>query len=162
PHARGFFARRGAGDRRAARLQARLASCRTFGQYATGPSSCSFGVGGGRRNVGAQALTQGDFLWLVGSLCQISRVPFDAGLLLQHEPHDEAAAESFGFKWFARELVRHKRIWRDVLLASLFIQLIGLATPLGTQVIIDKVVVHQTMSTLAVIAVALAMFLAFN
>jgi subfamily B ATP-binding cassette protein HlyB/CyaB len=73
-----------------------------------------------------------------------------------------AAPARFGFRWFAAELLRHKTVWRDVLAASLFIQLIGLSTPLFTQVIIDKVVVHQTTSTLLAIAVGLAMFLAFN
>ena len=53
-------------------------------------------------------------------------------------------AAAFGFRWFVPELLKHKRIWRDVLLASLAIQLIALATPLFTQVVIDKVVVHQT------------------
>ena len=71
------------------------------------------------------------------------------------------AAAKFGFRWFARELLRHKKIWRDVLAASLFIQLVGLSVPLGTQVIIDKVVIHQTTSTLVVVAVALAMFMLF-
>ncbi len=73
-----------------------------------------------------------------------------------------AQTSSFGFRWFWSELLKHKRIWRDVLLASLFIQLIGLATPLFTQVVIDKVVVHQTQSTLIVIALALGVFLLFN
>ncbi len=72
------------------------------------------------------------------------------------------AASKFGFRWFAAELLRHRRIWRDVLLASASIQLIGLAMPLGTQVILDKVVVHQTTSTLAVVAVALGVFVLFN
>ena len=72
------------------------------------------------------------------------------------------AAARFGFRWFWAELLRHRSVWRDVLSASLFIQLIALATPLGTQVIIDKVVVHQTTSTLVVIALALGMFLLFN
>jgi subfamily B ATP-binding cassette protein HlyB/CyaB len=197
--------------------------------------------------VGAQALTQGDFLWLAGSLCRLYRRPFDAALLLQHFPaphslrqlhealqslgfrvgdgllakarfpciaflkgegsrpaivlksdgkeflcfeaggrapvgcpleafdgdallvchelsfEDRAApAAGFGWPWFWNELARHKRIWRDVLLASLFIQLLALATPLFTQVVIDKVVVHQTTNTLVVIAVGLAMFLVFN
>jgi subfamily B ATP-binding cassette protein HlyB/CyaB len=89
-------------------------------------------------------------------------------LLLRHEASDSGTepdagrASRFGFRWFANELLRHKAVWRDVLLASLFIQLIALAAPLGTQVIIDKVVVHQTTSTLAVIAVALALFVLFN
>ena len=70
--------------------------------------------------------------------------------------------KEFGFKWFIPELLKHKTIWRDVLLASLAIQLVGLATPLFTQVIIDKVVVHQTHSTLIILGVALVMFMLFT
>ncbi|OIR13933.1 toxin RTX-I translocation ATP-binding protein [mine drainage metagenome] len=69
---------------------------------------------------------------------------------------------AFGFNWFIPELLKHKRIWRDVLIASLIIQLLGLVTPLFTQVIIDKVVVHRTQSTLIVIAIALAVFMVFS
>ncbi len=77
-------------------------------------------------------------------------------------PGFEAEKKAFGFKWFIPELLKHKTIWRDVLLASLAIQLVGLATPLFTQVIIDKVVVHQTHSTLIVLGVALVMFMLFT
>jgi subfamily B ATP-binding cassette protein HlyB/CyaB len=88
---------------------------------------------------------------------------FEPGVVLaRHEAPEEAGPASFGFRWFWNELVRHKRIWRDVLLASLFIQVVALATPLFTQVVIDKVVVHQTRNTLVVIGVALAMFLLFT
>jgi subfamily B ATP-binding cassette protein HlyB/CyaB len=73
-----------------------------------------------------------------------------------------AEKKEFGFRWFIPELLKHKRIWRDVLLASLAIQLVGLATPLFTQVIIDKVIVHQTQSTLKVLGVALVMFMLFT
>jgi subfamily B ATP-binding cassette protein HlyB/CyaB len=81
--------------------------------------------------------------------------------------HDEVAGfatekKGFGFRWFIPELLKHRSIWRDVLVASLAIQLIGLATPLFTQVVIDKVVVHQTSSTLIVVGVGLAIFLLFN
>ncbi len=68
----------------------------------------------------------------------------------------------FGFRWFVPELLKHKIIWRDVLLCSLVLQLAGLTTPLFTQVIIDKVVVHQTQSTLIAIAAGLVIFLIFN
>ena len=74
----------------------------------------------------------------------------------------ETEARRFGFRWFVPELLKHKTIWRDVLLGSLAIQLVGLATPLFTQVIIDKVVVHQTRSTLAVLGVGLIMFMLFT
>ncbi|MEO8717363.1 MAG: ABC transporter transmembrane domain-containing protein, partial [Burkholderiales bacterium] len=89
-------------------------------------------------------------------------------LLVRHEsaqaPEGDGApaASKFGFRWFWTEMLKHRRIWRDVLLASFFIQLIGLTTPIGTQVVIDKVVVHQTDSTLIAIAVGLGMFLLFS
>ncbi|MGB5081681.1 MAG: peptidase domain-containing ABC transporter [Burkholderiales bacterium] len=69
---------------------------------------------------------------------------------------------AFGFRWFVPELLKHKRIWRDVLTASLAMQLVALATPLFTQVVIDKVVVHQSQSTLWVVGTALIMFMLFS
>jgi len=77
---------------------------------------------------------------------------------------DEALVRTseFGFGWFIPELLKHKKIWRDVLLASLAIQLMALATPLFTQVVIDKVVVHQTMNTLIVIGIALTVVMIFS
>jgi subfamily B ATP-binding cassette protein HlyB/CyaB len=74
----------------------------------------------------------------------------------------ETRQKPFGFSWFVPELLRHKRIWRDVLLASLAIQLVGLATPLFTQVIIDKVIAHHSESTLIVLGVALVVFMIFT
>jgi len=68
----------------------------------------------------------------------------------------------FGFHWFIPELLKHRRIWRDVLIASLIIQVLALGTPLFTQVIIDKVVVHHTQSTLIVIGIGLAVFMIFS
>jgi len=79
---------------------------------------------------------------------------------------DEDAAPgeraAFGFRWFVPELFRHKPIWRDVLLASLAIQLMALATPIFTQIVIDKVIVHHTLSTLGVIGIALGIFIVFT
>jgi subfamily B ATP-binding cassette protein HlyB/CyaB len=75
---------------------------------------------------------------------------------------DAAGKRAFGFRWFVPELARHRAIWRDVVLASAAIQIVGLATPLFTQVVIDKVVVHHTQSTLLAIALGLALFLVFN
>jgi len=77
----------------------------------------------------------------------------------------DAAAEtqrSFGFRWFVPELLKHKHIWREVLLASLVLQFIALAFPLFTQTIIDKVVVHRTESTLIALAVGMVVFVLFT
>lgn len=77
---------------------------------------------------------------------------------------DQAARDQrkFGFSWFVPELLKHKKLWQEILLASLVIQLIALATPLFTQAIIDKVVVHRTESTLIVIAIGMAVFMLFS
>jgi subfamily B ATP-binding cassette protein HlyB/CyaB len=72
------------------------------------------------------------------------------------------ASRQFGFRWLLPELLRHKRLWHEVLLASLVIQLIALATPLFTQAIIDKVVVHHSQSTLIVLAIGMAIFMLFS
>lgn len=92
------------------------------------------------------------------------------GLVLRFAPEPAPAADpdgmdapkAFGFAWFVPELLKHRKIWGEVLLASFALQLVGLATPLFTQVVIDKVVVHQTLSTLAVIGIGLFVFLIFN
>jgi len=81
------------------------------------------------------------------------------------DPDQEALARSqrrFGFHWFIPELLKHKRLWQEILLASLVIQLIALATPLFTQTIIDKVVVHRTQSTLIVVIIGMAVFMLFS
>jgi ATP-binding cassette, subfamily B, bacterial HlyB/CyaB len=75
---------------------------------------------------------------------------------------EDARANKFGFRWFIPELLRHKRVWRDVLIASLVLQLIALTTPLFTQAIIDKVLVHRTQSTLITIGFALVVFTMFT
>jgi subfamily B ATP-binding cassette protein HlyB/CyaB len=93
-----------------------------------------------------------------------------AGTVVRFAPAAEAPTDHgapvrtapFGFRWFVPELLKHRRIWRDVLLASAAIQLLALAVPLFTQVVIDKVVVHRTENTLIVIGAALAVVMGFS
>lgn len=79
------------------------------------------------------------------------------------DPDSAAAAKrSFGFRWFVPELLKHKAIWREVLLSSLVLQVIALAFPLFTQAIIDKVVVHRTESTLIALSIGMVVFIVFT
>ncbi len=48
----------------------------------------------------------------------------------------------FDFSWFIPAILKYKRFLGEVLLASFFIQLFALVTPLFFQVVIDKVLVH--------------------
>ncbi len=73
-----------------------------------------------------------------------------------------APGARFGFHWFIPELLKHRQVWRDVLVAALIIQILALGAPLFTQVVIDKVVVHRTHSTLIVIGIGLAVFMVFS
>lgn len=68
----------------------------------------------------------------------------------------------FGFKWFFREIMNYKKIIAQVLLGSFVIQLFGLVTPLFTQVILDKVLVHRTISTLNVLGFAFLVVAGFE
>jgi subfamily B ATP-binding cassette protein HlyB/CyaB len=74
----------------------------------------------------------------------------------------EEEPDRFGFRWFIPALLRHRSLWRDVLLASMAVQVIALATPLVTQVLLDKVIPHHTYGTLFAVALGLSIFLAFN
>ena len=58
----------------------------------------------------------------------------------------------FGFAWFYKRMLSFKRVVFEVLLASFIMQLFGLVTPLFTQVVLDKVLTHHSISTLNVIA----------
>ena len=61
----------------------------------------------------------------------------------------------FGFKWFIPSILKYKRPLLEVLLAALVIQILGICSPLITQSVIDKVLVHNSLSTLDVLTIAL-------
>ena len=84
--------------------------------------------------------------------------------LREEEPAGDAAlnARPFGLAWFVPELLRHRRLWQEVALASFVLQLISLAVPLCTQVIIDKVIAHHSMGTLGVMLAVLILFVLFS
>jgi ATP-binding cassette, subfamily B, bacterial HlyB/CyaB len=62
---------------------------------------------------------------------------------------------TFGFRWFWPSIVRYRRPLAHVLVASLFVQLFALATPIFFQLVVDKVLVHKGMSTLVVLVVGM-------
>ncbi len=62
---------------------------------------------------------------------------------------------TFGFRWFLPSIWRYRGPLAHVLVASLFVQLFALVTPLFFQIIIDKVLVHKGLSTLIVIVTGL-------
>jgi len=71
-------------------------------------------------------------------------------------------AEKYSLRWFYSVIVHFKKYWRDVFAASFVLQLFGIVVPLFTQVIIDKVLGYNGVSTLDVLGVALVAFGVFQ
>jgi ATP-binding cassette subfamily B protein len=74
-------------------------------------------------------------------------------LLLQSPP--DRQREKFGLNWFVPALIKYRGILIQVFIASFFVQLFGLANPLITQVIIDKVLVQRSIDTLDILGIFL-------
>lgn len=64
-------------------------------------------------------------------------------------------ARRFDITWFLSAIHKYRDLLGEVLVASLFLQLFALVSPLFFQVVIDKVLVHRGMSTLDVLALGL-------
>jgi ATP-binding cassette, subfamily B, bacterial HlyB/CyaB len=61
----------------------------------------------------------------------------------------------FDVTWFLGAVHKYRRHLSEVLVASFFLQLFALVSPLFFQVVIDKVLVHRSMSTLDVLVIGL-------
>jgi subfamily B ATP-binding cassette protein HlyB/CyaB len=61
----------------------------------------------------------------------------------------------FDITWFFGAIHKYRHLLGEVLVASFFLQLLGLVSPLFFQVVIDKVLVHRALSTLDVLVVGL-------
>ncbi len=68
----------------------------------------------------------------------------------------------FDFTWFIPAVIKYRKILLEVLAASAVIQFFALITPLFFQVVMDKVLVHRSFSTLDVVAVALLIVVLFD
>jgi subfamily B ATP-binding cassette protein HlyB/CyaB len=68
----------------------------------------------------------------------------------------------FDLRWFIAAVRRYRGIIGEVLVASFFLQLLGLVSPLFFQVVVDKVLVHRSLSTLDVLMVGLAIVSLFE
>jgi ATP-binding cassette, subfamily B, bacterial HlyB/CyaB len=73
-----------------------------------------------------------------------------------------AAGGAFDISWFVTALSKYRRLFADVLVASFILQLLALITPLFFQVVIDKVLVHQGLTTLNVLAIGLLIVSVFE
>jgi ATP-binding cassette subfamily B protein len=81
-------------------------------------------------------------------------------LLLQQTRY--TPQQKFGLSWFLPSLYKYRQVLIEVFIASFFVQLFGLANPLMTQVIIDKVLVQNSADTLQVLGIFLIVIAVFE
>ena len=91
---------------------------------------------------------------------QMSRADFEAvwdGRIVMMSRRAGLAdlSRRFDISWFVGAIHKYRRILAEVLIASFFLQLFALVSPLFFQVVIDKVLVHQSLSTLDVLVIGL-------
>jgi subfamily B ATP-binding cassette protein HlyB/CyaB len=64
-------------------------------------------------------------------------------------------ARRFDVTWFLQAIHKYRRLLGEVFVASFFLQLFALVTPLFFQVVTDKVLVHRGLTTLDVLVIGL-------
>ncbi|MET3133342.1 subfamily B ATP-binding cassette protein HlyB/CyaB [Oxalobacteraceae bacterium GrIS 1.11] len=70
--------------------------------------------------------------------------------------------QPFGLRWFIPEILKQKAAFRDIFIAALAMHLLALASPVFFQLVIDKVLTHQSATTLWVLAAGILLALAFD
>jgi subfamily B ATP-binding cassette protein HlyB/CyaB len=123
---------------------------------------------------GIAVLREGSFLLLgkIGDDKAIVQLPMEARMRLMTRAEFEAVwdgqlvlmtrrvglldlSRRFDINWFLGAIHKYRHVFSKVLVASFFLQLFALVSPLFFQVVIDKVLVHHSLSTLDVLVVGL-------
>jgi ATP-binding cassette subfamily B protein len=73
------------------------------------------------------------------------------------DPH-----QPFGLRWFIPEILKQKAAFRDIFIAAVAMQFLALSSPIFFQLVIDKVLTHQSYTTLWVLAVGIVLALGFD
>jgi subfamily B ATP-binding cassette protein HlyB/CyaB len=88
---------------------------------------------------------------------------WDGGLILMARRAGLSdLGRQFDITWFIGAIGKYRRLFSEVLAASFFLQLFALVSPLFFQVVIDKVLVHRSLSTLDVLVIGLVVVSLFD
>lgn len=86
----------------------------------------------------------------------------ESGEVLLLETTRETPQQKFGLQWFLPSLKQYRWVLVEVLVASFFVQLFGLANPLIIQIIIDRVINQNSIDTLQVLGIFLVIVAIFE
>lgn len=110
-----------------------------------------------------------DNQWLIQSTFQTQPEVFIpesqclvSGFLFAKRVSWESINRDFNIQWFFQAFMRYKKLIGEILMASFFIQILALVTPLFFQVVVDKVLAHQSLTTLDVLAIGMLTIVTFD
>jgi subfamily B ATP-binding cassette protein HlyB/CyaB len=83
-------------------------------------------------------------------------------VLIKRAPSGEAQERRFGLRWFIPELLSQKAAVIDVVAAASMLHVLALALPIFFQIVIDKVLVHEGLSTLTVLGTGILIAILFD
>ena len=123
-------------------------------------------VGVCKDTTGEQALSVFDPLAEQPELLVIPKEMFCANwggeVMLVKRGRKAGRSGPFGFRWFIPELLRERQLFIDVAVAAILLYALGLVVPIFFQLVIDKVLVHESFTTLYVLAAGVAIALVFD
>lgn len=74
----------------------------------------------------------------------------------------ENKSRSFGLRWFMPEIMGQRKYFRDIIIAATLANLLSFITPLSFQIMLDKVVPHQSYQTLFTLTIILVVATLFD
>jgi len=83
-------------------------------------------------------------------------------ILLRAERGVAEADEPFSLGWLARLVMREKGALRDILIASLTLSLLTIFPPFLVMTVVDKVLVHHSLSTLILVSAIMVIAIAYE
>ncbi len=95
-------------------------------------------------------------------LVSLSEIWDGEAVLFKRKHGYSQAEENFSLEWLVRQLAKDKRIFRDVGLSALAMSFFALVPPLLYFLVVNRVLVHQRMSTLFVLAVGVLFVVLFD
>lgn len=101
------------------------------------------------------------------SVVLVERAEFErrwsgAVLFLKRQHKLSDPNQPFGLRWFIPEILKQKAAFRDIFIAAVAMHLLALASPIFFQLVIDKVLTHQSVTTLWVLAAGIVLALIFD
>jgi len=99
-----------------------------------------------------EILTEGEFSAFWSGICILSKRIYS--LTDENQP--------FSLRWFIPQILKEKRVFRDVAIIAVILNLTALAGPLYFQILIDKVLTHHSYSTLMALSYGYLLVILFE